>query len=162
MAKALEERLSIALQEFLREKVLRQKARMSLTEIPIRKQLLVKGLANFRPPIERSRSAPKLMAIVEDVEKEREEEQELLMMLKIAEEDEKDFAELSSISMDEEEEIDRYKTIDDFDDENDSAIDSESFKSDEIIYCTNDWKLVAKSTQTIKETLSFSHTSRHP
>ena len=138
MAKALEERLSIALQEFLREKVLRQKARMSLTEIPIRKQLLVKGLANFRPPIERSRSAPKLMAIVEDVEKEREEEQELLMMLKIAEEDEKDFAELSSISMDEEEEIDRYKTIDDFDDENDSAIDSESFKSDEIIYCTND------------------------
>lgn len=70
MVKVLEERLAMALQEFLREKVLRQRARLSLTEIPIRKQLLVKGLANFRPPLERSRSAPKLMAIVEDTEKE--------------------------------------------------------------------------------------------
>lgn len=140
MAKTLEERLSIALQEFLREKVLRQKARLSLREIPIRKQLLVKGLANFRPPIERSRSAPKLMAIVEDTEKEEEEERELLMRLKIEEEDEEDFAEMSSMSLDEEEEEEGarpYKADFEEDDENDSAIDSESFKSDEIIYCTN-------------------------
>lgn len=142
MAKTLEERLAMALQEFLREKILRQRARLSLVEIPIRKQLLVKGLANFRPPLERSRSAPKLMAIVEDAEKEEEEEQELLQRLKIVEEEEEDFAEMSSISLDEEEEMEensRFKngSMYDDDDENDSAIDSESFKSDEIVYSTN-------------------------
>ena len=151
MARVLGERLATALQEFLREKVLRQKARLSLTEIPIRKQLLVKGLANFRPPLERSRSAPKLMAIVEDAEREEEEEADLLRRLKeVVEEDEEedlDFAEMSSISLDgeeeeeeeEEEEGSGCSLKDDFedDDENDSAIDSESFKSDEIVYSTN-------------------------
>lgn len=140
MAKVLEERLAMALKEFLREKVLRQRARLSLTEIPIRKQLLVKGLANFRPPLERSRSAPKLMAIVEDAEKEDEEEQELFQRLKATEEEEEeeDFAEMSSISLDEEEEIElQFKDGFSYDDENDSAIDSESFKSDEIVYSTN-------------------------
>lgn len=143
MAKNLQDRLQMALQEFLREKVIRQKARLALTEIPIRKQLLVKGLANFRPPIERSRSAPKLMAIVEDVERE-EEEEELLRRLKIldqelAAEEEDDFAEMSSISISDDSDLDRpFKTIDDFDDdENDSAIDSESYKSDEVIYSTS-------------------------
>lgn len=140
MAKVLQERLAMALKEFLREKVLRQRARLSLTEIPIRKQLLVKGLANFRPPLERSRSAPKLMAIVEDAEKEEEEEQELFQRLKATEEEEEeeDFAEMSSISLDEEEERElQFKDGFSYDDENDSAIDSESFKSDEIVYSTN-------------------------
>lgn len=159
----LEDRLQAALREFLREKVLRQKARLSLTsDIPVRKQLLVKGLANFRPPIERSRSAPKLMAIVEDVEREEEEERELLEQIKRRlKEEEEDFSEeLSSISLttDESEEgsIDvatnghgrprrriRHDSlkgggIHSCDEEDgDSAIDSDSFKSDEVIYSTS-------------------------
>lgn len=160
MARVLGERVASALAEFRREKALRQRARLSLTEMPIRKQLLVKGLANFRPPLERSRSAPKLMAIIEDAEREEEEAEELesedLLLLRrmrilkevIAEEegdvDEDellDFVESSSISLDGEEEdqsctSSSLKDYED-DDENDSAIDSESFKSDEIVYSTN-------------------------
>lgn len=61
--------------------------------------------------------------------------------LKVAEEEEEDFAEMSSISLDEEEELSEeqrlYKDGFAYDDENDSAIDSESFKSEEIVYSTN-------------------------
>ena len=70
MCHSLNDKLSTALQEFRREKKLRQNARLSLSEIPIRKQLLVKGLANFRAPLERSKSAPKLTAIVEEMKEE--------------------------------------------------------------------------------------------
>ena len=75
----MNEKLSTALQEFRREKKLRQNARLSLSEIPIRKQLLVKGLANFRAPLERSKSAPKLTSIVEEIKEDStfEEDEEL-------------------------------------------------------------------------------------
>jgi hypothetical protein len=73
MAQSLNDKLSTALQEFRREKKLRQNARLSLSEIPIRKQLLVKGLANFRAPLERSKSAPKLTSIVEDITEDVED-----------------------------------------------------------------------------------------
>ncbi|KAF7490217.1 Protein FAM43A [Sarcoptes scabiei] len=156
MARLLEQRLAMALREFLREKMLRQRARMSLMEIPVRKLLLVKGMANFRPPIERSRSAPRLVSIVEETEEEQEEEDEMIKLFQkqLDLEEEEDFAELSSISLGEEEEeeeddddlvrfvqsklfaLQNAKNRDDEDDENDSAIDSESFKSDEIV-CNN-------------------------
>ena len=79
MSQSLNDKLTTALQEFRREKKLRQNARLSLSEIPIRKQLLVKGLANFRAPLERSKSAPKLTAIVEEIKEENDfdEEEEL-------------------------------------------------------------------------------------
>ena len=79
MSQSLNDKLTTALQEFRREKKLRQNARLSLSEIPIRKQLLVKGLANFRAPLERSKSAPKLTAIVEEIKENDfdDEEEEL-------------------------------------------------------------------------------------
>ncbi len=79
MAQSLNGKLSTALQEFRREKKLRQNARLSLSEIPIRKQLLVKGLANFRAPLERSKSAPKLTSIVEDITEENDFDEESIV-----------------------------------------------------------------------------------
>lgn len=86
MVSLLNERLSCALQEFRREKKSRQNSRLSISNttsrqeismnMPIRKQILTKGAANFRLPLERSKSAPKLTSIVEeeiDLEKEYEE-----------------------------------------------------------------------------------------
>ncbi|KAK8753073.1 hypothetical protein OTU49_002376 [Cherax quadricarinatus] len=80
MAAQLRVRLASALQEFRREKVVRQNARMSLMHaiydsaaIPRRKLLLSTGGANYRPPLERSKSAPKLGAIEETIEEEDEE-----------------------------------------------------------------------------------------
>lgn len=80
MAELLSKRLVTALEEFRREKKLRQNARLSLANscldiplIPVRKQFLVKGMANFRPPLERSKSAPRLTAI-EEIKEEREVE----------------------------------------------------------------------------------------
>ncbi|RWS29823.1 protein FAM43A-like protein [Leptotrombidium deliense] len=90
MADELNERLINALQEYRREKKVRQNARLSLANscqeipvIPLRKQLLIKGLANFRPPLERSKSAPKLTSIEEIVEEssqvnDSEEEEEFI------------------------------------------------------------------------------------
>lgn len=75
MSEILNQRLTTALQEFRREKKIRQNARLSLANscqeisvIPVRKQLLIKGLANFKPPLERSKSAPKLTSIEEMIE----------------------------------------------------------------------------------------------
>lgn len=69
----LKERLAFALQEFRREKLNRQKARLSLANavydcpsMPRRKLLLYRGSINFRPPIEMSKIAPKLGVIDED------------------------------------------------------------------------------------------------
>lgn len=83
MAAQLNQRLTQALQEFRREKLSRQKARLSLANscydnptIPRRKLLLSTGSTNFRPPLERSKSAPKLTAIDEIEEEEEEEEEE--------------------------------------------------------------------------------------
>uniref|UniRef100_T1J458 PID domain-containing protein n=1 Tax=Strigamia maritima TaxID=126957 RepID=T1J458_STRMM len=73
MAALLNDKLTQALQEFRREKFCRQKARLSLANcvydnpsLPRRKILLSTGSANYRPPLERSKSAPKLMAIEEE------------------------------------------------------------------------------------------------
>lgn len=83
MAAQLRVRLASALQEFRREKVVRQNARLSLMHaiydsaaIPRRRLLLSTGAANYRPPLERSKSAPKLGAIEESIEEEDEEELE--------------------------------------------------------------------------------------
>ncbi|XP_037802206.1 protein FAM43A-like [Penaeus monodon] len=81
MAAQLRVRLASALQEFRREKVVRQNARLSLMHaiydsaaIPRRRLLLSTGAANYRPPLERSKSAPKLGAIEESIEEEEEAE----------------------------------------------------------------------------------------
>lgn len=96
MAIMLNQRLACALQEFKREKKSRgggsgggqgqfqqqidstlddlnmgksnstQIQKLPLRTIPLRRQILAKGLANFRPPLERSKSAPKLTSIQEE------------------------------------------------------------------------------------------------
>ncbi|XP_022240255.1 protein FAM43A-like [Limulus polyphemus] len=80
MAIQLNQKLSAALQEFRREKIIRQKARLSLANctdehpsLPRRKELLITGTVNFRPPMESSRSAPKLTSI-DEIEEELEED----------------------------------------------------------------------------------------
>lgn len=72
MASQLQFKLALALQEFKREKICRQNARLSLANsvydnpsLPRRKILLSTGSMNYRPPLERSKSAPKLMVIEE-------------------------------------------------------------------------------------------------
>ncbi|XP_067014577.2 uncharacterized protein [Anabrus simplex] len=81
MASQLRAKLAQALSEFKRDKVCRQNARLSLANsvydnpsLPRRKILLSTGSHNYRPPLERSKSAPKLMVIEESVEEEVEEE----------------------------------------------------------------------------------------
>ncbi|KAI5715185.1 hypothetical protein M8J77_011934 [Diaphorina citri] len=70
-------KLSQALLEFKKDKILRQNARLSLANcvydnpsLPRRKLLLSTGSSNYKPPLERSKSAPKLMVIEEDQEEE--------------------------------------------------------------------------------------------
>lgn len=77
IAEELKESLALALLEFKREKLCRQNARLSLVNsvyenptIPRRKILLSTGSHNYRPPLERSKSAPKLMSIEEIIEEE--------------------------------------------------------------------------------------------
>lgn len=76
---SIQENLSQALKEFKRDKINRQNARLSLVNslyenpsMPRRKILLSVGANNYRPPMERSKSAPKLMAIEEAVGEEDE------------------------------------------------------------------------------------------
>uniref|UniRef100_A0A915EUS9 PID domain-containing protein n=1 Tax=Ditylenchus dipsaci TaxID=166011 RepID=A0A915EUS9_9BILA len=68
--------LQAALQEYKREKLAMEKARKnSLTgQGPRRKILLQTGSLNFRPPVSRSKSAPRLGSIDEEEEVEEEEE----------------------------------------------------------------------------------------
>lgn len=75
----LKESLALALLEFKRDKISRQNARLSLVNsvydnptIPRRKILLSTGQSNYRPPLERSKSAPKLCSIEEIVEEEED------------------------------------------------------------------------------------------
>ncbi|XP_071455414.1 protein FAM43A [Hetaerina americana] len=79
MAEQLRARLAQALSEFRRDKLVRQKARLSLANgvhddpgllIPRRRLLLATGARNYRPPLERSKSAPRLTAIEEGLEDE--------------------------------------------------------------------------------------------
>lgn len=72
MVNQLNLKLTDALQEFRREKLSRQNNRLSvanslsiLPTMPRRKQLLITGSTNFRPPLQRVRSAPKLSSIEE-------------------------------------------------------------------------------------------------
>lgn len=76
-----QDNLATALREFKRDKICRQNARLSLANavydnpsMPRRKIMLSIGANNYRPPLERSKSAPKLMAIEEIVGEEEEEE----------------------------------------------------------------------------------------
>lgn len=75
----LKESLSLALNEFRRDKISKQNARLSLVNsvydnptIPRRKILLSTGSTNYRPPMERSKSAPKLTIIEENLEEDEE------------------------------------------------------------------------------------------
>lgn len=79
----LKENLDCALRDFKREKILKQNARLSLANsaydnpsLPRRKILLSVGGNNYRPPLERSKSAPKLMAIEEAIGEEDGDEVE--------------------------------------------------------------------------------------
>lgn len=71
------------MKEFKRDKISRQNARLSLVNsvyenpsMPRRKILLSVGANNYRPPLERSKSAPRLMAIEEAIGEEDEEDEE--------------------------------------------------------------------------------------
>lgn len=86
----LEQRLREALHDFRREKMCRQAARLSLaaclyddyaSAIPRRKLLLAPGINNYKPPVERGKSAPKLGAIEESPEQEDVEEKDWLRVL---------------------------------------------------------------------------------
>ncbi|VDO81357.1 unnamed protein product [Heligmosomoides polygyrus] len=67
----LQDYLHAALQEYKREKLAVQKARLtSSTGCPQRKRLLHTGTLNFRPPVCRSKSAPRLGSIDEEQEVE--------------------------------------------------------------------------------------------
>ncbi|XP_015595191.1 uncharacterized protein LOC107267706 [Cephus cinctus] len=92
LASILNTRLQQALLEFRRDKVSRQNARLSLANavyenpsLPRRKILLSTGGQNYRPPLERSKSAPKLSAIEEDSVAEEIEQQRLLEELRTLE-----------------------------------------------------------------------------
>jgi len=75
------------LREFKREKILKQNARLSLANavydnpsLPRRKIMLSVGGNNYRPPLERSKSAPKLMAIEEAIGEEEGDEIEVITL----------------------------------------------------------------------------------
>ncbi|XP_025413887.1 uncharacterized protein LOC112686007 [Sipha flava] len=79
IAGQLQNRLAQALNEFKRDKISRQNARLSLANsvyenpsLPRRKILLSTGSHNYRPPLERSKSAPRLMSIEESLEEDDE------------------------------------------------------------------------------------------
>ncbi|CAG9813873.1 unnamed protein product [Phaedon cochleariae] len=72
--------VALALMEFKRDKISRQNARLSLVNsvyenptIPRRKILLSTGSHNYKPPLERSKSAPKLTSIEEIIEEEADD-----------------------------------------------------------------------------------------
>lgn len=82
----LNERISCALQEFRREKKSRGPSTIVTQNespfhqnlqrtVPLRRQILAKGSANFRPPLERSKSAPKLTSILEEEDYESSEDE---------------------------------------------------------------------------------------
>lgn len=126
MVEQLSRKLALALQEFRREKFSRQKARLSLANccydnpsLPRRKILLSTGTANFKPPLDRSRSAPRLVSIeesaAEDIQEEDEEdEDEGLMNSSLNSET------ASDIIIEEEEDVD-YEDFEDNDPESPTA-----------------------------------------
>ena len=85
MAVQLHEKISFALREFMREKTRKQNSRLTLQRtnslplsgsiVPQRTKLLSTG-HNFKPPISKSNTAPKLGSIHEDSEIEEDIEEE--------------------------------------------------------------------------------------
>ncbi|XP_032514326.2 uncharacterized protein LOC116767882 [Danaus plexippus] len=80
----LQVKLKQALVEFKKDRISKQNARLSLANsvydnpsMPRRKILLSVGALNYKPPLERSKSAPKLGAIEELCSEEDEEEAEM-------------------------------------------------------------------------------------
>lgn len=80
----LQVKLKQALVEFKKDRISKQNARLSLANsvyenpsMPRRKIMLSVGAMNYRPPLERSKSAPKLGAIEELCSEEDEEEAEM-------------------------------------------------------------------------------------
>lgn len=80
----LQVKLKQALVEFKKDRISKQNARLSLANsvyenpsMPRRKIMLSVGAMNYRPPLERSKSAPKLGAIEEMCSEEDEEEAEM-------------------------------------------------------------------------------------
>ena len=85
MSKRLKERLHQALIDFKKEKVCRQNARLSLANaaddqktMPFRKIMLQPGSSNYRPPLEKGKSAPKLKVIEEVIFEEDEDDLDIL------------------------------------------------------------------------------------
>ena len=82
MAVQLHDKLATALREFMRDKSRKQTSRLTMqktsrlpgspTGLPLRTRMLSTG-QNFKPPIEKSASAPRLGNISEDPEPEEEE-----------------------------------------------------------------------------------------
>ncbi|CAJ0566008.1 unnamed protein product, partial [Mesorhabditis spiculigera] len=73
----LNEFLKAALEEYKREKLAQQNARLSSsTGCPRRKLMLQTGSLNFRPPVSRSKSAPRLGSIDEEIEEEDQSDNE--------------------------------------------------------------------------------------
>lgn len=86
----LNQALAVALTEFRRDKISRQNARLSLANsvyenptIPRRKILLSTGSHSYRPPLERSKSAPKLTMIEESILEEEEPSEAKMNYIKI-------------------------------------------------------------------------------
>uniref|UniRef100_A0A5S6R5B2 PID domain-containing protein n=1 Tax=Trichuris muris TaxID=70415 RepID=A0A5S6R5B2_TRIMR len=74
VAVKLQERLVIALNDYKRDKIARHRLRTSTSVSggaqPLRRQMLYTGGQDFRPPLDRSKSAPKLYCIEESIEEE--------------------------------------------------------------------------------------------
>ena len=102
MAKRLKEKLLQALVDFKKEKVWRQNARLSLANaadeqktMPFRKIMLQAGSSNYRPPLEKGKSAPKLK-VIEEVIVEEDEDQLSSSASSPEDEDEEDELTLTS------------------------------------------------------------------
>lgn len=79
MAPLLQERVMSALRDYKREKLSRQNVRLTSSvvghpSLPRRRLMLSTGGQNFRPPMARSKSAPKLHSIDEDDECENDDD----------------------------------------------------------------------------------------
>ena len=102
MAKRLKEKLHQALVDFKKEKVWLQNARLSLANatdeqkmMPFRKIMLQAGSSNYRPPLEKGKSAPKLK-VIEEVIVEEDEDQLSSSASSPEDEDEEDELTLTS------------------------------------------------------------------
>ena len=101
MAVQLHDKISFALQEFVREKSRKQTSRLTLQRtsslplknsvVPLRTKMLSTG-STFKPPISKSNTAPRLGMIHEDHEEEEEDDG---VLTEVAEEEDDEEEELS-------------------------------------------------------------------